>query len=78
MNQMNRSKHHGLIHSEEEEEDWFYSKKTRERLLEEDAITCEEDGFMEGHEADLETEPEESDTVENPDEDYEKSPQVFF
>ncbi|PIN75131.1 hypothetical protein COV17_04235 [Candidatus Woesearchaeota archaeon CG10_big_fil_rev_8_21_14_0_10_36_11] len=30
----------------------FYSKKKRELLVEEDALNYEEDGFMEGYEAD--------------------------
>ena len=31
-------------------EDNFYSKKTRERLVEEEALTDEEAGFMQGYE----------------------------
>ncbi len=31
-------------------EEGFYSKKTRERLVEQDALSNEEAGFMEGYE----------------------------
>lgn len=66
---------------EEEEEDWVYSKKARERLLEEEALTSEEDGFMEGYEADLETEQEEPEAENAPEsceEEYEKSFNGYF
>ncbi len=36
--------------AEEIEEDYFYSKESREALLEEGEITNEEDGFMVGYE----------------------------
>ncbi|MBI4983624.1 hypothetical protein HZC32_03195 [Candidatus Woesearchaeota archaeon] len=38
---------------EEDEEDHIHSRKTRERLINEDALNSEEDGFMEGFEGDV-------------------------
>ena len=38
--------------SAEEEEEEFYSRKAREQLLEQDELSSEEDGVMEGYEID--------------------------
>ena len=38
---------------EEEEEESIHSKRTRERLVEEDALTGEEEWFVEGYEEDI-------------------------
>jgi len=40
----------------EEEDNDFYSKKNRSKLVDEDELTSEEENFMEGYEEDLKEE----------------------